>query len=91
MESTISEKANYWATSQAFDGGTNTEIQSLIDAGDDKELTERFYKDLEFGTGGLRGILGAGTSRMNIFKQPKRVAISEIQKHKLFGSFQNKI
>ncbi len=67
MESTISEKANYWATSQAFDGGTNTEIQSLIDAGDDKELTERFYKDLEFGTGGLRGILGAGTSRMNIF------------------------
>jgi len=67
MENTISEKAKYWATSSAFDADTRQEIKSLIDDNNEKELVERFYKDLEFGTGGMRGILGAGTARMNIY------------------------
>jgi len=46
-----------------FDDETKKELASI--AGDDKEIKERFYKDLEFGTGGLRGIMGAGTNRMN--------------------------
>jgi phosphoglucomutase len=67
MDASLLEKAKYWATSTAFDAETRSEIQTLLDQNDDKEITERFYKDLEFGTGGLRGILGAGTSRMNLY------------------------
>lgn len=71
LDSAIAERAHYWATSTAFDAATRAEIASLIQAGDQRELTERFYRDLEFGTGGLRGILGAGTSRMNIYNVRK--------------------
>lgn len=63
----VHERATYWATSSAFDPGTRSEISALIEARNDKELSERFYRDLEFGTGGLRGIMGAGTNRMNIY------------------------
>lgn len=63
----IQERATYWATSSAFDTGTRSEIAALIEAKNNKELSERFYRDLEFGTGGLRGIMGAGTNRMNIY------------------------
>lgn len=48
-----------------FDEGTKAELLSIKE--DDKEIKERFYKDLEFGTAGLRGIIGAGTNRMNIY------------------------
>lgn len=57
------EKYRFWLASDAFDEETKKELQSID--GDDKEIKERFYKDLEFGTGGLRGIIGAGTNRMN--------------------------
>ena len=70
-DSTITERAQYWATAQVFDPETRREIATLIEQNDAKELTERFYRDLEFGTGGLRGILGAGTSRMNIYNVRK--------------------
>ena len=71
MEGEMKSQAHYWATSSVFDLETRKEIQGLLDAGDQKELTERFYRDLEFGTGGLRGVLGAGTSRMNIYNVRK--------------------
>jgi len=61
------ERARYWATSQAFDSSTRQEVQGLIDTGNEGEIVNRFYRDLEFGTGGMRGILGAGSCRMNIY------------------------
>ena len=57
------EKYRYWLATDEFDEETKKELQAID--GDDKEIKERFYKDLEFGTGGLRGIIGAGTNRMN--------------------------
>lgn len=66
-DTTIQDRASYWATSTAFDDQTHAEISALIEAKNDKELSERFYRDLEFGTGGMRGIMGAGTNRMNVY------------------------
>lgn len=65
MEKIVLEKAQKW-TSDAFDAETRTQVQDLIDS-NPEELTECFYKDLEFGTGGLRGLMGVGTNRMNIY------------------------
>lgn len=59
------EQYNEWLTNPYFDEATKDELKSL--AGNDKEIEERFYRELEFGTGGLRGILGAGTNRMNVY------------------------
>lgn len=56
---TVKEKFEYWCS---FDEETKKELQSITD---EKEIEDRFYKDLEFGTGGLRGIMGAGPNRMN--------------------------
>ena len=67
MERTILQKAKEWAENQAFDVEFRTEIRRLIDGNCRDELTERFYKDLEFGTGGMRGIMGAGSNRMNVY------------------------
>ena len=61
----IVEKAQKWLSSQKVDQGTKDAIQKMIDSSDQSELTECFYKDLEFGTGGLRGIMGYGSNRMN--------------------------
>lgn len=55
----IHEKYEYWLT---FDDNTKNELESITDK---KEIEDRFYKDLEFGTGGLRGVMGAGANRMN--------------------------
>ncbi|MBS5080965.1 MAG: phospho-sugar mutase [Clostridiales bacterium] len=55
----------YWLEDNYFDDETKIELKAL--AGNEDEIKERFYKDLEFGTGGLRGIIGAGTNRMNIY------------------------
>ncbi|NEN24126.1 phospho-sugar mutase [Cryomorpha ignava] len=63
MDASTLEKARFWA-SDAFDENTRTEVQNLIDT-DQKTLDDAFYKGLEFGTGGLRGLMGAGTNRMN--------------------------
>ncbi len=54
-----------WLQNPYFDADTKAELEAIAD--DDKEIKERFYKDLEFGTAGLRGIIGAGTNRMNIY------------------------
>ena len=59
----ILEKAKHWLTS-TFDSETNKEIQHLIDT-NSPDLEDRFYKDSEFGTGGMRGVMGAGTNRIN--------------------------
>lgn len=59
-------KAKQWL-SPSFDEKTRKEVQSMIDNVDKTNLIESFYKDLEFGTGGLRGIMGAGSNRMNIY------------------------
>jgi len=64
-------RAQYWASAAVFDQKTRAEIGALISAKNDKEIEERFWRDLEFGTGGLRGIIGAGTSRMNIYNVRK--------------------
>ena len=54
-----------WLTSPVFDEATKAELKAI--AGNDAEIRDRFYKDLEFGTGGLRGVVGAGTNRMNLY------------------------
>ena len=62
------EKYECWKTNAFFDKETRAELAAL---NDEKEIRERFYKDLEFGTGGLRGILGAGSNRMNKYNVRK--------------------
>lgn len=59
----ILDKAKQWLTA-TFDAETQTEIQDLID-NNPGDLADRFYKDMEFGTGGMRGVMGAGTNRIN--------------------------
>jgi phosphoglucomutase len=66
MDDLIKQRIKEWA-SPPYDNETRKEIQSLVDINNEKELIDRFYLDLEFGTGGLRGVLGAGTNRMNIY------------------------
>lgn len=60
------QKAKQWLT-PAFDEETQREVKAKIEAEDKTDLIDSFYKDLEFGTGGLRGIMGAGSNRMNIY------------------------
>ena len=59
-------KAKEWLSS-SFNEETRKEVQAMLDKSDKTELIDSFYKDLEFGTGGLRGIMGAGSNRMNIY------------------------
>ncbi len=66
MNPEILKKAQEWTTEE-YDTSTRQEIQKLIDSDNEMELTDRFWQDLEFGTGGLRGTRGAGTNRMNIY------------------------
>jgi phosphoglucomutase len=65
MLTEVKEKAQKWLEGN-FDEDTKKQVKYLLD-NDEKELVESFYKDLEFGTGGLRGIMGVGTNRMNIY------------------------
>lgn len=62
---TYLEKYQLWANDSHFDEATREELKKI--ANDENEIKERFFQDLEFGTGGLRGIIGAGTNRMNIY------------------------
>lgn len=62
----VTEKANEWL-SPAYDEETRKEVQAMLDNEDKTPLIDAFYKELEFGTGGLRGIMGAGSNRMNIY------------------------
>ncbi len=66
MNPEILKKAQSWLTDD-YDPETRQEIQHLIDTDNETELTDRFWQDLEFGTGGLRGIRGAGDNRINIY------------------------
>ena len=67
----MSEKASYerWLECAVDDGDLQTELKSI--AGKDDEIFDRFYRELEFGTAGLRGVIGAGTNRMNIYSVRK--------------------
>ncbi len=65
LEQKVLSRAQEWLDGN-YDEATKAQVKELM-AGDEKELTESFYKDLEFGTGGLRGIMGVGTNRMNIY------------------------
>ena len=62
----VTAKAEKWLT-PAYDAETQAEIKRMLENPDKTELIEAFYKDLEFGTGGLRGIMGVGSNRMNIY------------------------
>ena len=62
----VRSKAQVWLNGD-YDAETKKKVQEMLDAEDSTELIECFYKDLEFGTGGLRGIMGVGTNRMNIY------------------------
>lgn len=66
MDEKILNRAKEWL-SDSFDEDTRNKIKELIDKNDENTLTDMFYKDLEFGTGGMRGIMGPGTNRMNIY------------------------
>lgn len=63
--SRVEEQYRLWLGDQAIDENTKEELRRLQDQ--PKELEDRFYRDLEFGTGGLRGVIGAGTNRMNVY------------------------
>ncbi|HCY41397.1 MAG TPA: phosphoglucomutase [Prolixibacteraceae bacterium] len=62
----VKAKATEWL-SEVYDAETRAEVKRLLENEDPTELVDSFYKDLEFGTGGLRGIMGVGTNRMNIY------------------------
>ncbi len=59
------DEFNFWLSDSYFDEETKKELEAIRD--NEKEIEDRFYKELEFGTGGLRGVIGAGTNRMNIY------------------------
>ena len=59
------EEYQFWLEDAYFDVDTKKELEAI--AGDEKEIEDRFYRELEFGTGGLRGVIGAGTNRMNVY------------------------
>ncbi len=67
MEARIQEAVQAWLTDPAIAEADRAEIRALVEAGDETELADRFYRDLEFGTGGMRGLIGAGRNRMNIY------------------------
>ena len=60
----VTEKANQWL-GEGYDDETRAEVKRMLESEDKNELIDSFYRDLEFGTGGLRGIMGAGSNRMN--------------------------
>ena len=63
----VTARAQQWLDDAGYDAETKAEVRRMLDADDKTELIESFYRDLEFGTGGLRGIMGAGSNRMNIY------------------------
>lgn len=67
LDDRVKSAVDAWLANPAIADPDKAEIQTLVDVGDDVELTDRFYTDLSFGTGGLRGVLGAGLNRMNVY------------------------
>ena len=82
IEPEILEKVNSWLT-PAFDDETQQQVKDMI-AGNPKELKESFYKNLEFGTGGMRGIMGVGTNRINKYTLGKNTQGLSNYLHKSF-------
>jgi hypothetical protein len=76
-----------WLANPYFDEETKAELKAI--ANDDGEIKERFYKDLEFGTAGLRGVIGAGTNRMNIYTVRKQrrglqtISTKQVRQHRV--------
>ena len=66
------DEYRFWLEDDYFDPGTKDELEAVRD--NQGEIEDRFYKELEFGTGGLRGVIGAGTNRMNIYTVRKAPA-----------------
>ena len=62
----VTEKAQVWL-GEGYDADTRAAVKAMLENEDKTDLIECFYKDLEFGTGGLRGIMGVGSNRMNIY------------------------
>lgn len=83
------ERVNTWLTA-AFDINTQQQVKNLITS-NPKELTESFYKDLEFGTGGMRGIMGVGTNRINKYTLGKNTQGISNYLHKVFGDSSLKV
>ena len=67
------ETYNRWLTSDVVDDDTKAELKSIEN--NEKEIEERFYRELEFGTAGMRGIIGAGTNRINIYNVRRAVKV----------------
>jgi phosphoglucomutase len=65
MTQTAMERYKAWLIDPVIDASTKEELTAI--SGNEKEIEDRFYRDLEFGTGGLRGVMGAGTNRMNVY------------------------
>jgi len=82
------EKAVAWANNKFFDDNSRKEIQKLIEEKNSKEIIDRFYRDLEFGTGGIRGIIGQGINRINKYTIMKATQALAIE---LKRSFKGKI
>ena len=59
------DQYQFWLEDDYFDAKTKEELKAI--ANDEKEIEDHFYRELEFGTGGLRGVIGAGTNRMNLY------------------------
>ncbi len=88
----ILEKARQWMKSDTFDPETVSEVSRLVAENNLGELTDRFYKELSFGTGGMRGIMGAGTARINSYNLRKAcTAVSQYLNTKLLANQPKKI
>jgi len=84
MDKRVEDLSKLWQQ-EPFDTEIIAEIKALADSDNERELTERFYKDLDFGTGGLRGIMGAGTNRMNVYTVRKATQGLSNYMIKVFG------
>lgn len=71
LEAAVQTKVDLWLSGN-YDADTKADIQQLVDKQNFTELTDSFYKDLEFGTGGLRGLIGIGSNRMNQYTVGQR-------------------
>ena len=67
------ELYNEWLEKAVKDPDLKTELENV--KGKDEEINDRFYRDLEFGTGGLRGVIGAGTNRMNVYTEARLLRV----------------
>ncbi len=67
LDPTVKSAVDDWLADSAIADTDKAEVRALVDSADEQELKDRFYQDLEFGTGGMRGIIGAGRNRMNLY------------------------